>query len=31
MEKDKEGEWKITQVYKVFISSESEAKKLVSN
>ncbi|QNN41793.1 Cif family virulence factor [Pedobacter roseus] len=31
IEKNKDGEWKISQVYKVFISSESEARKLVSN
>ncbi|WP_316807486.1 hypothetical protein [Pedobacter agri] len=29
IEKDKKGEWKITQVYKMFISSESAVKKLV--
>ena len=29
IEKNKDGEWKITQVYKVFVSSESEVKKLV--
>ncbi len=31
IEKNKDGDWKITNVYKVFLSSESEAKKLVSN
>ncbi|WP_231426672.1 MULTISPECIES: hypothetical protein [Pedobacter] len=29
IEKDKKGEWKITQVYKMFTSSESSVKKLV--
>ncbi|RDC56817.1 hypothetical protein DU508_06325 [Pedobacter chinensis] len=29
IEKDKEGEWKITQVYKLYISNESTVKKLV--
>jgi hypothetical protein len=30
IEKNKDGEWTITQVYKVFISSEGEAKRLAS-
>ena len=29
IEKNKNGEWKITQVYKMFISGESSVKKLV--
>lgn len=30
IEKNNNGDWKITNVYKVFLSNESEAKKLVS-
>lgn len=31
IEKNKGGEWKITQVYKMFIVGDTDAKKLVSN
>ncbi|MBO9676544.1 MAG: nuclear transport factor 2 family protein [Sphingobacteriaceae bacterium] len=31
IEKNNDGDWKITNVYKVFLSNESGAKKLVSN
>lgn len=30
IEKNNDGDWKITNVYKVFLSNESEVKKLVS-